>query len=621
MVSKKSRPIKKVKAKKTVKKEAKEKPVQIQAKKTTVKKGESTLGWKALTIVFAVLLVASIFTAGFRLNQLDNARNNLNSLLAKDLPEEAKTHIQEALTSLENAGSIVDQEKSQSVSFIEKVKSLFPTKSGYRGEKAKLEFYVMSQCPFGTQVEDAIAPVLAKMGDGIEFSLDFIVSEQADGSFRSLHGDPETNGDIVQLCAIKYNAEDYKYMDMIVCMNQNAGAIPVNWEQCAIDNGLQTEKIKACYEGEEGKNLLRESIARSNQANAQGSPTMYLNGQLYSGGRDETSFMTAICDQLEGHPECDKIPQPAKVNLIFINDKKCAECQQYAGIVDQLNSLFRGLEVTEYDFEDAEGRKLFDELSLRYLPAFLFDETVEDGENYQNLQIYLQETGEYYLLKITTSFNPLGEICDNEVDDRDMDGLIDCEDDECAESLVCREEKENHVQVFIMSDCPYGRKAVEALKEVKDNFDSLDFEVHYIASEQGDGFSSLHGQYEVDEDIIQLCAKEHSPEQWFDYVYCRSTKGVSGIDWKECASETGVDTEAVQQCFEGEEGKSLLREDIKIANALGIGASPTWLANNRYEFSGITAEVVKNNVCQHNDMAGCENSLSTVTGGVAEGTC
>jgi hypothetical protein len=259
---------------------------------------------------------------------------------------------------------------------------------------------------------------------------------------------------------------------------------------------------------------------------------------------------------------------------------------------------------------------------LKYLPVFLFDETIEDGEGYNNVKGYLEQVGDYTSLRVGASFDPLSEVCDNGEDDRDNDGLIDCDDDECSESMECREELENHVQVFIMSDCPFGRKAVEALKGVKDNFgDDLDFEIHYIASETGDGFNSLHGQYEVDENIIQLCVEKHSPAVWFDYVYCRSTNGVKGVDWKTCAQETGVNLDKVQTCFDNGEGAELLREDIKIANALNIGASPTWLANNRYTFSGIDAETVKSNLCKYNEFEGCENTLSSDTGGVPSGSC
>ena len=39
---------------------------------------------------------------------------------------------------------------------------------GSSDEKVKLDFYVMSQCPFGTQVEDGIAPVLKKLGKNMD---------------------------------------------------------------------------------------------------------------------------------------------------------------------------------------------------------------------------------------------------------------------------------------------------------------------------------------------------------------------------------------------------------------------------------------------------------------------
>ena len=222
---------------------------------------------------------------------------------------------------------------------------------------------------------------------------------------------------------------------------------------------------------------------------------------------------------------------------------------------------------------------------------------------------------------VGSSFDPSAEICDNGVDD-DNNGQTDCSDIGCKQSLLCRKEKENHLEVFIMSDCPYGRKAIEALNGVIDNFgDKITYDVHYIASEEGDGFSSLHGQYEVDENIIQLCVKEHSTEQWFDYMYCRATKGVRGKDWKDCARDTKVNIELVQACFSKDEGKDLLREDIKVANSMGIGASPTWIANGKYQFSGIDSETVKQNLCRYNDLENCGNELSSDTGGVAAGSC
>jgi len=41
-------------------------------------------------------------------------------------------------------------------------------------QPAKLEFFVMSKCPYGVQVEKAAAPVLEQLGDNVDFHIAFI---------------------------------------------------------------------------------------------------------------------------------------------------------------------------------------------------------------------------------------------------------------------------------------------------------------------------------------------------------------------------------------------------------------------------------------------------------------
>ena len=82
----------------------------------------------------------------------------------------------------------------------------------------KVDFYVMSQCPYGTQVEDAIKPVLDKLGKAVDFSINFIATDLGGGKFSSLHGQGEVDENIRQLCAVKYYPNTY--MDYIVCRNR-----------------------------------------------------------------------------------------------------------------------------------------------------------------------------------------------------------------------------------------------------------------------------------------------------------------------------------------------------------------------------------------------------------------
>ena len=547
----------------------KEGPVSEEIKpvlETPVKKSKKSF-WKILTIIFIILFILALLTKGF--------------------------------TTFGITGNVI-----------------MPL-----GENAKLDFYVMSQCPYGTQVEDAIKPVLDEMGEAIDFNLEFISTDLGNGEFRSLHGEPETQGNIVQLCAAKYNPD--KYVDMIVCQNKNAGAIPNNWESCAQE--LDVEKIKACFEGDEGRQLLSESSAKAQEIGASGSPTIYLNDKPYSGGRTTNDFKRAICLATGSeHKACGNIPKPVEIEMTVVIDERCKDCDS-SQIIRVTEQLFPGTTTRVIDYSESEAKKLMSDVGLSLLPAYILSDKVKEAEKYKEdaqLKTVFIEMGDYFFIPSNiagSTFNPTAEVCDNGIDD-DNNELIDCADDYCKSTIECREEKENHLQVFIMSDCPYGRQAVGALKEVKDNFKDLDFEVHYIAGETPDGFRSLHGQYEVDENIVQLCVKENNPEQWFDYLYCRSTKGVNGIDWKGCAKEVNVDIDKVNTCATGSRGTQLLSEDIKIANSLGIGASPTWLANNRYQFGGISADGVKQNFCQYNvGLVGCENTLTQSA--TAEGSC
>jgi len=308
-------------------------------------------------------------------------------------------------------------------------------------------------------------------------------------------------------------------------------------------------------------------------------------------------------------------------DFIVLNDKRCDECDT-SRIITSLKELFPDAEVTEVDYKTPEGKALYEETGIEFLPAVLFKESVKDSDNYANIERYLEEKGDYLSLRIGASFDPTAEICDNGIDDTG-NGKIDCEDETCATQMICRENIPERLDVFVMSQCPFGTRALDSMKEVLENFKGqIDFHVNYIATENPDGsFRSLHGQAEVDEDIRELCAIEHYPDnyKYMDYIWCRN-KDIKSEDWEGCAKEAGMDVNVIKTCFEGDEGGQLLSENLKFAEELGIGASPTWLANNRHKFSGIDAETIKTNYCKVNpELVGCEAILSGSTG--PGGTC
>ena len=556
--------------------------------------------WMTTSIFLSIILLISIINGGLGLDSpsVSSIKSDIEKLEKSTDNPTLKNSLSELSGSLE---PFLEVKK-------EKVLS--------SGDKVKLDFYVMSQCPYGTQVEDAIYPVLEKIGERVDFNLNFISTDLGSGNFKSLHGEPETKGNIVQLCAAKYEPD--KYMDMIVCQNKNARAIPGNWESCAKENTLDVNSIKSCYEGDEGRQLLSVSSKMSADVNAQGSPTIYLNDVMYQGGRTEVDFFTAICNSISSdRPEaCSSIPKPLEFKMYVIEDKRCTSCDS-SKILSVTSQIFPGAIVEKLDYTTGKGKELYDAMGVVLMPMYVMEKTAKDDPGFSKVSGALKLIGDYYVIlpaAAGATHDPNAEICTNGVDDN-ADGIIDCKDPKCAPSLECRDEKNQQIDLFIMSDCPYGRKAVEGLKEAVDNFGTeLKFDIHYIASEQGDGFKSLHGQYEWEENVRQLCAKDIDSTKYLDYIYCRSINGVRGVDWQSCATSSGFDTTAMQTCFDGK-GKDLLREDIKIGNGLSVSASPTWLTNNRFKFSGVDAETIRGNFCQYNPgTPGCENTLSGSSG-------
>ena len=479
-------------------------------------------------------------------------------------------------------------------------------------DAATLELYVMSKCPFGVKALDALIPAAEKLGSALDLKVDYIGQKKPDGSFDSMHGAEEVEGDILHLCANAVAKE--KHFPFISCMNKDWRSAPKNWEACAKEVGLDIESMKKCKEGDEGKNLLAESFERSMKAGAQGSPTIKLNGEAYRGGRKTNDFLRGICDTFkEKKPEaCSNIPKPPKVTVIALTDKRCKECD-VEKVLGSLKEVFPGLEPKTLDWSSDEAKQVAKDAEIKLLPAILFDDSIKkDEEGASHMSRYLQPAGKYQTLRIGAEFDPTAEICDNGKDDTG-NGKVDCDDDSCKSTLLCREEKKNTLEVFVMSQCPYGVMGLDAMKDVLKAFgDDLTFAVHYIADETPDGkFNSLHGQPEVEENLRELCVAQHYRDnnKYMDYIWCRN-QNIRSTEWKSCTGDNGIDTAVIEKCSTGDEGKKLLSEDLKLAKELKIGGSPTWLINNRTTFNAISAPDIQKQICEKNaDLKGCKAEI------------
>ncbi|MBW2534576.1 MAG: hypothetical protein JRI55_23995 [Deltaproteobacteria bacterium] len=486
-----------------------------------------------------------------------------------------------------------------------------PTATAPGDRRVELRLFIMSKCPYAVQAARVVAKVMEEIGPAVQLRLYYIAEPDSAGVPRALHGPSEVKGNILQLCALE-RAPD-RALTFINCQGRELDRIPDNWERCAEEARIPAEQLMACYTSDEGGRLLRESMERVRRAGVTGSPTILVAGRPYDGPRARIDLTRAVCDAL-GTPRpagCDRLPAEVAVSLLVLNDKRCSQCKTEGMVATLRERFFPKLTVRHVDYGTEEGKRLYRELRLDGLPALAFDAAVERHHRHRYIERWLARRGNRHLLLIRPLFDPKAEICDNGIDDTG-DGKADCADPDCVDTLACRKEQPRRLDLFVMSQCPFAAQGVLALREVLKNFGGkLSFRLHYIAEETDDGFRALHGAPEVAENIRQLCAKEHygKNDLYLDYIWCRFADYRSEA-WQRCAVK-GISADVIERCASGQQGRRLFSKDIRLAKALGITASPTWLANNRHTFHGISAEQIKQGICRWNTgLGGCENTLS-----------
>jgi hypothetical protein len=178
-----------------------------------------------------------------------------------------------------------------------------------------LAFYTMAFCPYGNQAEDGLLPVITLFGNKINWEPHYVIYSNygsgypsycldSDNKYCSMHGIQELNQDVRELCAFKYFKS--KFVSFVANVNANCSSSNADtcWEAQATAAGIDTAKIKAC-ESDEAQTLLASEVALNSQYGVTGSPMVFINGAPYSGGRDPTSYQSAVCSGFTTEPsEC-----------------------------------------------------------------------------------------------------------------------------------------------------------------------------------------------------------------------------------------------------------------------------------------------------------------------------
>ncbi|MGB9561456.1 MAG: hypothetical protein ACPL6C_01440, partial [bacterium] len=336
--------------------------------------------------------------------------------------------------------------------------------SSFSESKARVELFIMSQCPYGVMAFSSARPIIEK-GD-VDFYVHFIAEQDTSlpYGFSSLHGTPEVEEDMRWLVILKYFPEKFwTYFNSRASHYSDS-----NWRNDAIIAGIDPELLQAKVVTE-GPALLAENIKRTHELLCDTSPTIYINGIRYNWDRTTPSLAAVVnrfaSRKFEGIPECfsdndcfslDKsmkgkcgtegkcvFTKAERTNLFVIRgDTAYVDSVSFLKTLKNFDDNIPSLKVELIHYKSEQGKKFAKKLNIKELPALVFDESIEKSDLFQRMRengFLLDKNEKYYRVNpsfIQTEFYPERDSIPRRLD------------------------------VFISLDCPAGNATLKALAEV-----------------------------------------------------------------------------------------------------------------------------------------------------------
>lgn len=185
--------------------------------------------------------------------------------------------------------------------------------------------------------------------------------------------------------------------------------------------------------------------------------------------------------------------------------------------------------------------------------------------------------------------------------------------------------EEPKVELFLMSFCPYGQQAENAMIPVVEAMgDDITVEPHFIVSISGDQVSALHGANEANENMRQAVIWKYYQDSFWDYVAeVNSNCNLNDIEtcWETQAETVGIDVDDVKTKTD-EEGVALMEADTELANTYGARSSPTLIINGEKYVGSRTPADFQAGICSGfiTQPESCSGGLSAETTAAA-GSC
>ncbi len=179
------------------------------------------------------------------------------------------------------------------------------TQVSQKSDKPVVDLFIMSYCPYGTQMEKAILPAVKALGDKIDFNLKFVD--------YAMHDKKEIDEQLREYCIQKEQPD--KLISYLDCFLKSSDS-----QKCQKETNIDSSSLKTCVDNTDEKFGITEDYndkstwrgnypsfsihAEENQKlGVAGSPTLVINGEKIKAQRNPASLLDTVCSAFNEEPE------------------------------------------------------------------------------------------------------------------------------------------------------------------------------------------------------------------------------------------------------------------------------------------------------------------------------
>ncbi|MBU2474835.1 MAG: hypothetical protein ABII94_05035 [Patescibacteria group bacterium] len=174
-------------------------------------------------------------------------------------------------------------------------------------DNPKVELFVMSHCPYGTQIEKGIIPVLEILKDKVDFELKFCD--------YAMHGKKELDEQLRQHCIQKQGTDKIiNYLKCFLvddkaeeCVKSTKGINATDLNACIATTDKEykvTEQFNNKETWKSGKFPAFDVYKKDNEKyKIAGSPNLVINGNKTSSSRSAAELLKTVCSGFNNPPE------------------------------------------------------------------------------------------------------------------------------------------------------------------------------------------------------------------------------------------------------------------------------------------------------------------------------